>query len=133
MKKLAPLILVLLLLVGCSGNYAVNPLFGVCLMANDSLYVCNSAVADGELPEGLEGIGSIKDFGSCLPESNFEATSNDFGSELFAIPGDISKVYSYSSDKEQHWLFLRCEFGVVLGGTLYIPDAGSGCAITYVS
>jgi len=124
MKRVIALILALLLLsfCGCAGNYAVNPLFGVCLMVNDSLYICQSVVADSELPAGLEYVGSIEEFGSSLPTQNFVSTSNDFGNEIYQLPDETDKVYSYNSEKEQHWLYARCDTGVVLNGWLYIED-----------
>lgn len=127
MKRVIALILALFLLsfCGCAGNYAVNPLFGVCLMVNDSLYICQSVVADSELPAGLEYIGSIEEFGSSLPTQNFVSTSNDFGNELYQLPDETDKVYSYNSEKEQHWLYARCDTGVVLNGWLYISDSES--------
>lgn len=122
MKRVIALILALLLLsfCSCAGNYAVNPLFGVCLMVNDNLYICQSVVTDSELPAGLEYIGSIEEFGSALPMQNFVSTSNDFGNELYQLPDDTDKVYAYNSEKEQHWLFTRCDTCVVLNGWLYI-------------
>ena len=121
-------IVLLLLLCGCTGNFAVNPKAGVCLMVNDSLYICDSAVADGELPSTLESIGSIKDFGSALPKNNFEATSNDFGSEILQEPNATDKVYTYNADKEQHWLYLRCDICVALDNVIYIADSVSTVA-----
>lgn len=129
MKRIISSCLILLLLLcGCTGNFAVNPIAGVCLMVNDSLYICDSAVADGELPSTLESIGRIEDFGSALPKNNFEATSNDFGNELFAVPDHTDKIYSYNTDKEQHWLYLRCDICVALDNVLYIDDNNSTVA-----
>ena len=131
MKRVITLILVLLLLsfCGCAGNYAVNPLFGVCLMVNDSLYICQSVVADSELPAGLEYIGSIEEFGSSLPTQNFVSTSNDFGNELYQLPDEPDKVYSYNSEKEQHWLYARCDTGVALNGWMYIVESDHSEAV----
>lgn len=122
------LVFLLLLFCGCGGNFAVNPLVGVCLMVNDSLYICDSAVADGALPSTLESIGSINNFGSALPKSNFESTSNDFGSEILQEPNATDKVYTYNADKEQHWLYLRCDICVALDNVLYIADSDSTVA-----
>ena len=122
------LVFLLLLFCGCAGNFAVNPLAGVCLIVNDSLYICDSAVADSELPSTLESIGSIEDFGSALPMNNFEATSNDFGREILQAPDTSDKVYTYNADKEQHWLYLRCDICVALDNVLYIADSDSTVA-----
>ncbi len=128
MKRTISLFLALALLLtfcGCGESNAVNPLFGVCLMFNDCLYICSRAVADSELPERLESAGRIEDFGSALPTSNFVSTSNDFGSELFQVPEETDKLYSYNSEKEQHWLYQHCDTGVSLNGWLYISDSES--------
>ena len=121
-RVISSCLILLLLLCGCTGNYAVNPLADVCLMVNDSLYICDSAVTDGELPSTLESIGSIEDFGSGLPKNNFESTSNDFGSEILQEPNATDKVYTYNAGKEQHWLYLRCDICVALDNVLYIDD-----------
>ena len=129
MKRIISSCLILLLILcGCAGNFAVNPLAGVCLIVNDSLYICDSAVADSELPSTLESIGSITGFGSALPKNNFESTSNDFGSEILQEPNATDKVYTYNADKEQHWLYLRCDICVALDNVLYIADSGSTVA-----
>lgn len=131
MKRIIPLFLTFSMLIfcGCAGNYAVNPLFGICLMANDSLYVCER-ITD-KPPQHLEYIGEIENYGSALPQNNFESTSNDYGTQLWADPGDSSVLYTYDDTHDEYWVYIRSRHGVALNGILYISNTGSGAGDTY--
>ena len=109
-----------------SGNYAVNPLYGVCLMARDELYVCDSLLSDeSELPDDLEYVGEIETFVGGLPGNNMEANDNDHGTQLYLEPELPERLYAYDSYREQYWIYLRCDIGVVFNGMLYISYPSS--------
>ncbi len=123
-RKILAAVLCLLTLTSCTQyGFKGNPTAEICLRANDNLYIFGRITKEEELPEGLEFIGNIEDYGSWLPTENFVATCLDYGTALYMADGDA--VYAYDDNKEAWWEYERCDTCLVIDGALYY-DNGAG-------
>ena len=92
-----------LFLSGCTTRTAVNEYYGLCLMVQDGLYLCDNSIKEEALPEGFSFAGEVASTcTSGILSAELEAFGLPADTALYRDPDNAQYIYVCVAAYGQH-------------------------------